>query len=1208
MSEQREAYSIEGFDEELDTEQVKSFSYSQQAFDEEVPVEQQQEDVVARTDIEPYSQTLIDEEIPNEMTEDDWLKDESFIQDARTLANHLPIIENSKGGAEYLADQQGHDAMLKPTLSIEEMQAGMAEANEAYVHQDADYAKGAMEAIGQIQWNLKDLGLTAMGVSEWPEEAQMALIRSMKRYDEMPLEMRHVGRSIGGVVTDPTTYLGFGAFANVMGKIALKGAATNLLKKLVASPTGIAALEGSVYAGGEDILRQGIDNKGDFSQNDSGQTATAAAFGYGVGGTIGFTLNKFLGTSAVKKADAETIDGAMPVTEEATEELADQADALGLDAPTPRESFDESKATSDAKATLDTDAIEGELLDNNGTLPVKSDVEPNDELMDGETDSYNNASDMDSGVGEDYDHLYNGKKHLNTDRIETSDDVKGFLESGASQTAKKRLGPPETLEESRRLADEEGLRFKEETGGDIAKIIEQYKDDADELVKIRNRAQKLRELNVSLGERIMELTDAHEKGLSHAEAAELMEKAALFANTMEMGGLISREFGRGLGNYRLIMKGDPMLMEGLVTGTASADVTALVKTIQSMAQAGKGKNAKGGLNVKDLKEALSPSMWQNATNEVIRFRSAMMLSGPSTIEAAALSNITRLWTEPFWEWAGNMGAGSVKKAARLRATAQWAGNKRFAAESWKLAVRAYKNGQHISDPFVTKVEGQLDKSLSGMSPLRRNIWERGVHQAHLMLLFLDEGVKAQRSRSLIYADTIVEASKRGINNDAQFEKLLQKNLRKKIDSSGRITDKEVLKEVRETTFTADLEGSAGDLANVVANGFGGWGRLIAVPFIRAPVNIVSEGLMYIPGSKVFSAKQRRIDREGTLAEKARLKARRYLGAASIAGLWYAAEEEVLSGSGPADYKLRQAWVDDGWQPHSIRVGDEWVSYAKLGPFSLLLGVVADVNYVSRMDTSNTNVEDSLSQTMGLLIHVVANNVLNKAYFQSMQTLMDAVQDPNSGRTFVDSFILSFTPNVLSQLNQDPNVREANTLLEKLQRRLPIISESLGKQYDFYGREIMKPNHDIPFYGYMFKNSEIVRDPVGEEVFRLSESLDRSILDKPRYNLGITNTDFRDVYDKDETESVYAKYNRVLGETTDSQGRTLHEALRDLINSSQYQSAPHSIEGDITSPKVKMIKSIVTGFRGQAKGIMFNESPAFMQQINDRGNRIQSIFQ
>jgi len=1201
MSEQRAEYSIEGFDEELDTEQVESFSYSQEGFEVDVPVEQQQEDAVVQTDIDPYSQETIDEEIPNAMTEDDWLKDASFIQDARTLANHLPIIEKSIGGSEYLADQQGHDAMFKPTLSIEEMQAGMAAATEAYVHQDADYAKGAMEAIGQIQWNLKDLGLTAMGVSEWPEEAQMALIRSMKRYDEMPTELRHIGRAIGGVATDPTTYLGFGAFASAMGKVVLKGAATKLLQKLVATPTGIAALEGSVYAGGEDILRQGIDNKGDFSKNDAGQTAAATAFGYGVGGTIGFTLNKFFGSSPSKKANDEVTDEPVSVTDEVPEELSDQADALGLEAPTPRESVD------DVEATLDTDAVEGELLDDNGTLPVKSDTKPEDEFLDGETDSYNNPRDMDSDVGEDYDNLYNGKKFLNTDRLETIDDVKGLLESGASQTAKKRLGPPETLDESRRLADEEGIRFKEETGGDISKILGQFKDDAGELKRIRGRAQKLRELNVSLGERIIELADKHGKQLTYAEAAELMEKAALFANTMEMGGLISREFGRGLGNYRLIMKGDPMLMEGLVTGTASADVNALVKTIKAMTQAGKGKNAKGGLDLKDLKGALSSSMWKDATNEVIRFRSAMMLSGPSTIEAAALSNITRLWTEPFWEWAGNMGAGSVKKAARLRATAQWAGNKRYAAESWKLAVRAYKNGQHISDPFVTKVEGQSDKSLNNMSSLRRNVWERGVHQAHLMLLFLDEGVKAQRSRSIIYADTVVEAAKRGIDSDAKFEQLLNKNLRKKIDSNGRITDKEVLKEVRETTFTADLEGNVGDLANIVANGFGGWGRLIAVPFIRAPINIVSEGLMYIPGSKLFSQKQQRIDREGTLAEKARLKARRYLGAASIAGLWYAAEEEVLSGSGPSDYKLRQAWVDDGWQPHSIRVGDEWVSYAKLGPFSLLLGVVADVNYVSKMDTSNTNVEDSLSQTMGMLMHVVANNVLNKAYFQSMQQLMDAVQDPNAGRTFVDSWLLSFTPNILSQLNQDPNVREANTILEKLQRRLPIISESLGKQYDFYGREIMKPNHDIPFYGYMFKNSEIVRDPVGEEVFRLSESLDRSILDKPRYNLGITNTDFRDVYDKDETESVYAKYNRVLGETTDSQGRTLHEALKDLINSNEYQSAPHSIEGDITSPKVKMIKSIVTGFRGQAKGIMFNDSPAFMQQINDRGDRIQEIF-
>ena len=58
-------------------------------------------------------------------------------------------------------------------------------------------------------------------------------------------------------------------------------------------------------------------------------------------------------------------------------------------------------------------------------------------------------------------------------------------------------------------------------------------------------------------------------GLTHEEAAEFVEMAGLFANTMELTKLASREFSRGLGNYRMIMKGDPDLVAGLMSGKAS---------------------------------------------------------------------------------------------------------------------------------------------------------------------------------------------------------------------------------------------------------------------------------------------------------------------------------------------------------------------------------------------------------------------------------------------------------------------------------------------------------------------------------------------------------------------------------------------------------------------------------------------------------------
>ena len=97
-------------------------------------------------------------------TEDDWLQDESFIADARTLAPKLNIqglgVDLGSGAEEYMESQQGTNAMFKPPVGIDELQAGMAAANEAYVapeFSDQEYAEGAMQAIGQIQFMRFDI-------------------------------------------------------------------------------------------------------------------------------------------------------------------------------------------------------------------------------------------------------------------------------------------------------------------------------------------------------------------------------------------------------------------------------------------------------------------------------------------------------------------------------------------------------------------------------------------------------------------------------------------------------------------------------------------------------------------------------------------------------------------------------------------------------------------------------------------------------------------------------------------------------------------------------------------------------------------------------------------------------------------------------------------------------------------------------------------
>ena len=115
-------------------------------------------------------------------TEDDYLADDSFLADAKLLADYLPVLPPDGGGASYMESIQGIPVVGQRQLGLDEIEAGLQAARENYAPSDLEYTEGMMDAIGQIQWNLPDLGLTAMGVSDWPEEAQMALIRTCLLY------------------------------------------------------------------------------------------------------------------------------------------------------------------------------------------------------------------------------------------------------------------------------------------------------------------------------------------------------------------------------------------------------------------------------------------------------------------------------------------------------------------------------------------------------------------------------------------------------------------------------------------------------------------------------------------------------------------------------------------------------------------------------------------------------------------------------------------------------------------------------------------------------------------------------------------------------------------------------------------------------------------------------------------------------------------
>src|SRR3546814_13502039 len=93
---------------------------------------------------------------------------------------------------------------------------------------------------------------------------------------------------------------------------------------------------------------------------------------------------------------------------------------------------------------------------------------------------------------------------------------------------------------------------------------------------------------------------------------------------------------------------------------------------------------------------------------------------------------------------------------------------------------------------------------------------------------------------------------------------------------------------------------------------------------------------------------------------------------------------------------RAARRDTGWQPYRIRIGDQWYSYQRFEPISLLAGVASDFADLGNYMTP----EESDRFALNLSI-AVAKNITSKTWLSGLSDFFDVLSDPERyGRNYV----------------------------------------------------------------------------------------------------------------------------------------------------------------------------------------------------------------
>jgi hypothetical protein len=210
---------------------------------------------------------------------------------------------------------------------------------------------------------------------------------------------------------------------------------------------------------------------------------------------------------------------------------------------------------------------------------------------------------------------------------------------------------------------------------------------------------------------------------------------------------------------------------------------------------------------------------------------------------------------------------------------------------------------------------------------------------------------------------------------------------------------------------------------------------------------------------------------------------------------------------------------DGWQPYSFRVGDKWYSYARLDPFATTISVAADLATKAEGMTDRQLEDYSM-----LLVASIMKNLGDKTWLSGVSDFTEALSDSQRyGPSYLRRLAASgLIPNLSAQIARavDPVQRDARTLTDELQARIPGLSDNLPAKRNIWGEPITSEGGIGPDVMSPVRVSRAKNDPVNAEMLAIGarfDTPDRFIK--------------RDGERVDLTPEQYEKYSELAGRNT-----------------------------------------------------------------------------
>lgn len=602
-----------------------------------------------------------------------------------------------------------------------------------------------------------------------------------------------------------------------------------------------------------------------------------------------------------------------------------------------------------------------------------------------------------------------------------------------------------------------------------------------------------------------------------------------------------------------------------------------------------------------------------------------LLSGVSTSVINMVTGFRNTALFPAFRVTGGLLTGDMK-SVRI-GLGQYKAARSTVFDSLEMAKRSLLSENAYVDTSFHQVERErlwVKAETFGADP--NNILGKGIEALGVairmpsrLLTSEDEFLKQMNYRMSVIARAEEEAIERGLSDTKMVSYFVdgEKRTISEVDEYVRDRmneafhprlehglDQNALRDARRATFTGPLKtttwGNFQSIGEMVqqAAAKNPWIRHTILPFTRVPANIFREMVYESPFAPMRA--QFWADYKAGGEARADAMGRLALGTLFWTGGAMLASEGLITGKGPTDPTLQKQWRQAGNQPYSIRFpgagpdgNDLFISYNRFDPTAGMLGMIADYAYISAHLDERTRDQIAMSLSLSL-----ANNLTSRSYLRSLTELTAILGNANSPlaidqvERWLRSRASSYVPRIVSTMNPDDTMRDARSMLEAIEAKIPGLSSGLPPMRDNFGAPI------VPAVGWPFKEINPFAISVGKsgharkELAYWAESPSRAQFEMPSPSIdGVI--DLRQAKNEKTGQSAYDRWLEILTEQRFA-GKSAEERLDELVKSDGYKEMKSKGKEDPIyrrHPAVEFLRDQFGTHYDMAKQMMLQE-PGF----------------